>query len=100
MSLSRRATCRILSGHKESTSLFEAAEGVGQRRWQKKVVAEGVRQKKVAEKVAAAGIVGKANPEGLGVFLGERVTGKERGDSQREGMGEAMERVRGVSMIV
>ena len=31
MSLSQRATCHILSGHKESTSLFEAAE-----RWQKK----------------------------------------------------------------
>ena len=30
MSPSQRATCRILSGHKESTSPFEVAEGVGQ----------------------------------------------------------------------
>ena len=36
MSLSQRATCHILSGHKESTSLFEAVEGVGQKRWRPK----------------------------------------------------------------
>ena len=29
--LSQRATCHILNGHEESTSLFEAAEGVGQK---------------------------------------------------------------------
>ena len=85
MSLSQRATCHILSGHKESTSLFEAekvdAEGVEQRkggcrrggaekRW--------LQQEWGREKVAAAEIVKEANPE--------RKKGKGRGDffSQRE----------------
>ena len=36
VSLSQRATCRILSSHKESTLLFEAVEGVGQKRWRPK----------------------------------------------------------------
>ena len=44
MSPSQRATCHILSGHKESTSPFEAAEGVGQI----KVAVEKVAEKAVA----------------------------------------------------
>ena len=71
MSLSQRATCRILSGHKESTSLFEAAEEVGQKRQLqggettpggRKGSCREVRQKNVAEKVAATEIIEKANP--------------------------------------
>ena len=66
MSLSQRATCRILNGHKESTSLFEAAEGVGQKRGGDR---KGGYRRSEAENVAAAEIIGKANPESLGVFL-------------------------------
>ena len=36
MSLSQQATCHILSGHKKSTSLFEAVGGMGQKRWRPK----------------------------------------------------------------
>ena len=45
MSLSQRATCHIFSSHKESTSLFEVAEGVGQKRWQKRWLQGGKTKK-------------------------------------------------------
>ena len=70
MSLSQRATCRILNGHKELTSLFEAAEGVGQKRGGgRKGGRKGGYRRSETEKVVAAEIIGKANPESLGVFL-------------------------------
>ena len=76
MSLSQRATCHILSGHKESTSLFEAAKGVGQKGGYRMSELEkcGCRRSgaekrwpqkgdKGREKVAAAEMVEKVNPE-------------------------------------
>ena len=54
MSLSQRATCRVLSGHRESTSLFEAAKGAGRKGGCRRSEAG-----KVVEKRAAAESVGK-----------------------------------------
>ena len=63
MSLSQRATCRVLSGHRESTSLFEAAKGAGRKGGGRKGGRkDGCRRSeagKVVEKRAAAEIVGK-----------------------------------------
>ena len=73
VSLSQRATCRVLSGHKESTSLFVAAE--------EKVATEGV-----AEKVAEKGGCSKDHCGGK-----SEIRKKERG---RGDIGGAVERVR------
>ena len=66
MSLSQRATCHILSGHKESASLFQAAEGVGQKGGCRRSGSEKrwLQKEWVREKVAAAEIIEKANPGG------------------------------------
>ena len=68
--------CHILSGHKESTSLFEAAEGVRQKRGvaekvAEKVAVEGVRQKRWLQQRS----LGREIRKNGGVFRG----GKERG---------------------
>ena len=78
MSLSRRTTCRYPDGPRV-TSLVAIRNQPRFLKLQKEWDKEGGGRKggckrskaeKVAEKVVATGIVGKANPEGLGVFLG------------------------------
>ena len=82
------ARCHILSGHKESASLFEAAGGVGQERWRPKRWQKRWLQEGETEKVAAVEIIEKANPRYRG---GKRTTLRE----EMRRYWEAVERVRG-----
>ena len=76
MSLSQWATCHILSDHKESTSLFEAVRGVGQKRWL---------QWGETEKVAAVEIIEKTNPR----YRGEG-GGGQQGAGKRKSFSESL----------
>ena len=78
VSLSKWATCYILSGRKESTSLLKLQEEWdrkgGGRKGGRKMWLQGGETEKVAEKVAAAEIIEKENPRDRG---GEKKTGEE-----------------------
>ena len=97
MSLSQRATCRVLSGHRESTSLFEAAEGASRKegcsrdRWEGK---KKERRRYPGEKKRGEE---ERKPGRESIVRGTDEFSEEK---RRGNIGEAVERVRGVSMIV